>query len=134
MTTPLRPLTRPDGTLDLRRMMDPTPAEAAADRAAAEAEWGPWRLDPDTYTLWEPGSYYVELLECTTSARTLDRIIQIAGKNWADAECLAGLIRALADVLDPQANLCSSGTSRRVTKARIRALVDAYDRRGRADA
>jgi hypothetical protein len=33
------------------------------------------------------------------------------------------LVRALDDILDPQANLCSGGSDKRITAARIRQIV-----------
>lgn len=46
-----------------------------------------------------------------SSAETLDWICQVAGKRWAD-DILARLVRALDDVLRPQARLCSFGRRR----------------------
>jgi hypothetical protein len=90
--------------------------------------WGPWTLNhlifalemlerPDRFT------YCIDLEQCTTSAEVLDWICQVAAKTWADDATLAGLVRALADVLHPQGTLCSSGQSRRLSKARIRQQV-----------
>ncbi len=105
-------------------------------------DWGPWRLDPEVrvlYPVW-PYRYEVDLDDCTTSAEVLDWIIQVAEKGWASAEhggndpdhnpdgwtddaVLAGLVRALDDVLHPQAFLCSSGKSKRLGRRRIAELV-----------
>lgn len=91
------------------------------------------------YSVW-PYRYEVDLYRCTSSAEVLDWIIQIAGKEWASAEhggddsehnpdgwtddaILAGLVRALDDVLHPQAHLCSFGTSKRLGRRRIVELV-----------
>jgi len=88
-------------------------------------DWGPWRLDRATRVLYpvKPYRYEVDLDDCTTSAQVLDWIIQVAEKTWADDATIAGLIRALDDVLHPQAHLCSSGASKTLNKAKIRALV-----------
>jgi hypothetical protein len=113
-----------------------------ADQPRRRHEWGPWRLDPTTrvlYPVW-PYRYEVDLDTCTTSAEVLDWILQIAGKAWASPEhggldpthnpdgwtedqIIAGLVRALDDVLHPQAHLCSSGQSKRLGKRRIAELV-----------
>lgn len=102
------------------------------DSVSPPSEWGPWRLDTGSYVLYalRPYRYEVDLEKCLTSAGVLDCIMQIAGKAWADDELLAGLIRALDDVLNPQSNLCPGGTSKRITRARTRELArDAQDER-----
>jgi hypothetical protein len=92
-------------------------------------KWGPWLLGRKNYVLYvHPYSngyrYEVDLEDCTTSARLADWVFQVYGKEWATAEILAGLIGALDDILNPQAHLCSSGKSKQLTAARIRALVE----------
>jgi hypothetical protein len=92
--------------------------------------WDIWRLDPRNYTLvagsWQ--RYYVDLERCLTSAQMLDWIIQVAGKTWATADVLAGLVHALDEVLRPQARLCSLGSSKTLTARQVRAVVDTYAR------
>src|SRR5262249_19634867 len=46
--------------------------------------------------------------------KVLDLVCQVAGKPWADDGCLAGLVRCLNDLLQPQAHLCSMGADRRL--------------------
>ena len=70
------------------------------------------------------GVYPIDLERFTSSARVLDTTMQVAGKGWATNACLAGLVRALDDILHPQSTLCSCGT---LTETQIRARV-----RGRA--
>jgi hypothetical protein len=53
----------------------------------------------------------------------LDWIIQVAEKTWADDATVAGLVRALDDVLHPQAHLCSMGASKTLDRRKIRALI-----------
>ena len=53
----------------------------------------------------------------------LDWICQIAHKTWADDATLAALVRALDDVLRPQANLCPNGQAAALTTATIRQKV-----------
>jgi hypothetical protein len=95
------------------------------DAVHPPARWEPWELDVSSYVLRmaEPFPYEVDLEECTTSARVLDRIMQVSYKTDADDATIAGLIRALGDVLKPQANLCSFGTSKRLTMTRVRELA-----------
>ena len=101
------------------------------------ADWGPWRLDLATWVLYPvaPYRYEVDLEQCLTSAQVLDRIMQISQKTWADDATIAGLIRALDDVLNPQANLCSFGKPKTLTRARVRELArQAHESRERAHA
>jgi hypothetical protein len=74
-------------------------------------------------------SYDVDLRTLTSSARMLDLIMQIDGKMWASAACLSGLVRALDDILNPQANLCSSGGDKRLSAAQVARLVNECPRR-----
>ena len=78
--------------------------------------YGPWKYDSESMllTLERDGQhlYEVPLDECTTSAQTLDWIMEVTGKTWASDEDLAGLLRALDDVLDPPGNLCAQGIER----------------------
>jgi hypothetical protein len=72
--------------------------------------------------------YEVDLERCLSSAEVLDWICQIAGKDWTDDSTvanatLAGLVRAINDVLNPQAHLCSSGQSKRLDPRQISELV-----------
>jgi hypothetical protein len=100
--------------------------------------WGPWHLDKRTWVLWisPPGyhgeRYEVDLDMCLTSAQVLDWICQVArkkGSAWGGNDpavhnaIVAGLVEALNDVLQPQANLCSCGTSKELTEADIRELA-----------
>jgi ABC-type transport system involved in cytochrome c biogenesis ATPase subunit len=93
--------------------------------------WGPWQLDRDVRALrMGDTDYEVDLDRCLTSAETLDWILQVADKADADDATIAGLVRALTDVLDPQATLCSGGRSRRLTMAQVAELVRRAPDRG----
>lgn len=98
------------------------------DVVLADDRWLGWRLDAHAYTLdlVRDGVdlYQVDLERCTTSARVLDWIAQVRGKAWADVGALAGLVRALDDVIDLQATLCSFGEDSPRTPAVLRSLVD----------
>jgi hypothetical protein len=72
--------------------------------------WGPWRLDPDALVLIcldEHGYWQYELdLEALHGAsRMLDMIAQVAMKTWATHEIIGGLVQALDDVFELQANV-----------------------------
>ena len=106
-------------------------------------DWGPWRLHPPTRVLvligegrrhdtglaFEDERYEVDLERCLTSSQVLDWVCQVARKGWADDATVAGLVRALGDVIDPQAQLCTWGSSKEVTAERIAGLVEAAARR-----
>jgi hypothetical protein len=106
--------------------------------------WGPWHLDEDLLVLWtEAGGYRyeIDLEECLSSAHVLDWICQIAGKTWGGGEdahdrIVGGLVNAFIGVLHPQANLCSFGASKRLTRTKVRYLasraIDAPASRGGA--
>jgi hypothetical protein len=95
------------------------------------SRWNGWRLVilPDDGAWLEypaypsAGHYPVGLESLTTSAEMLDVIMQIEGKSWATDACVAGLVRALNDLIDPQARLCSGGNSKTLTPAEIRRKV-----------
>lgn len=92
--------------------------------------WGPWVLDRHRRELVIDDStagYEIDLDSCVCSAEVLDWICQIANKGWADDKCLAGLVRALNDILEPQDNLCSGGGNKVITSARLRSLVKRRD-------
>jgi hypothetical protein len=96
--------------------------------------WGPWRLCPKTnaLVLTDKGgyeAYYVDLNDCLNSAEMLDWIYQVAGKSYASDEVIAGLIRALNDVMMPQASLCSFGQSLEITHQDVALLVGSYAKR-----
>jgi hypothetical protein len=87
-------------------------------------DWGPWDIDPDTAELYnDDHDYAVDLETCRTPAQVLDWITQVTAKTWADDRTLAGLLRALDDVLNPQARLCPGGRSRRLSRANVAELV-----------
>lgn len=87
-------------------------------------DWGPWLLDEASHVLHLPSDlYWVDLTTCLTSAAALDWIFQLAGKAWVDDRTLAGLVRALDDLLHPQATLCSHGIGKAMTPAEVRARV-----------
>lgn len=96
--------------------------------AELSARWGGWRLDGATFELAYPaydggGEYQVDLEQCCTSAQAFDWIMQVIGKTWATDDCIAGLVRALDDILDPQDRLCSGGANKKLNSADVRRVV-----------
>jgi len=79
------------------------------------ARWGIWQLKEGSvlrcgnFSLSGVGFYEIELDRMTSRAEMLDTIFQVANKNWITSEAIGDLVRALDDLLDPQAHLCSGG-------------------------
>lgn len=116
-------------------MNTPTPVDLRAlMERRTRSDWGPWVLEPDTRVLAlysEHGNhvYEIDLDGCTTSAAILDWLCQVTGKVWATDDVLAGLVRALDDVLQPQGNLCGWGRSSTISRSDVVRLVnEATDR------
>lgn len=79
--------------------------------------WNGWRLKRRylEYPAYGRGrSYSIDMERFTSSAQVLNMIMQVTNKLWADDACVAGLVRALNDILDPQATLCSGGRDKRL--------------------
>ncbi len=75
------------------------------------ATWGPWKLTNRklVYGSTRNPRYVVHLAGDWTSARVLDVVTQVARKRFATDRVLAGLVRALVQILDAQSRLCPSG-------------------------
>jgi hypothetical protein len=90
------------------------------------SDWGGWRREglELVYPAYCGGGVYpIDLERFTSSAEMLDIIMQVGKKDWATDACLAGLVRALNDLLQPQGTLCSCGADKTLTTAQIRKLV-----------
>ena len=77
-------------------------------------EWGGWRYDYEegkiaTLTYAPAADYWIPVGSIKTAHEILDWIVQVSQKNWANSDVLAGLVHALDDVLNIQANFCPSG-------------------------
>lgn len=98
----------------------------------ADPRWAPWVLDteaPALIRIAEEGicDYPVDLDRCNTAAELLDWIFHLRGRF--NTETMAAFLRAADDVLKPQANLCTGGQGRTLSRQAIRRLVrDAADR------
>ena len=90
-----------------------------------KSDWGGWRREglELVYPAYGTGVYPVALEGLNSSAVMLDLIMQVAKKNWATNTCLAGLVRALNDLLQPQAYLCSCGTNKTLPPEQIRKMI-----------
>jgi hypothetical protein len=93
----------------------------------ADRRWGPWQLSNDGLTLEQEGQQirhnWIDLTRCTTSAELLDTIFHAARHGEVSDACIAGLIRALDDLLDPMANLCSGGEPKTLSGPKLRELL-----------
>ena len=87
--------------------------EWEAPKPAQGDAWGNWRYNARLFVLTHvPQDYEIRLDECSTCAETLDWIFQVASKTWMTHEDKGNLLDALHDILNPQATLCSFGTSK----------------------
>lgn len=90
--------------------------------------WGPWQLSNDGLTLEQEGQQirhdWIDLTRCTTSAEVLDTIFHAARRGEVDDAAIAGMIRALDDLLDPMANLCGGGQPKTLSDKRLREMLD----------
>jgi hypothetical protein len=95
-------------------------------------KWGKWNLEKENFTLNHKNGYEIDLEELDTSAEVLDWICQVADKEWADEKCIADLVKAFIDILDPQANLCSGGCHKTIDPtAKIREYIESLGVYGR---
>lgn len=91
--------------------------------------WGPWRLDKEKEILWQEhkGQHtdWIDLDRCTSSAEVLDTIIHFSRKFDGDGGevAIAGMVRALDEVIDPMANLCSFGKSTTMKPKRLSEVI-----------
>ena len=75
-----------------------------------------WIFDKECLTLtlrWEDKEYEVNLERCTTSAKTLDWIMQVASKASITNHAVGLFVRELERLLDPQATMCSMGENKK---------------------
>jgi hypothetical protein len=75
--------------------------------------WGVWQLNAERLALVHtPDGYEIDLEDISTSAQMLDWIFQV--RRWASPQEMADLLTALGDIFQPQANLCSGGSDKRI--------------------
>lgn len=77
--------------------------DAGPEAGTALLRWGPWALDFPTLVLRcaTPDAPHVRLAQCTDPGATLDQLLRVVRAPWADAVAVAGLARALDDLLRP---------------------------------
>jgi hypothetical protein len=104
----------PDG--DRRLMLVPLSALRVPPPPSDGDCWGPWKFHRHNFTLdYEPRDkhwwYQLDLEDCTSSAKLLDKIFQTSNKNESclSREDVGHLIQALDDLLRPQSSLCGFG-------------------------
>jgi hypothetical protein len=80
-----------------------------------DRRWGSWKLDPERRVLEhiDGRGYEIDLEQMTSSAEVLDWYHQIAVKEWVSNEDLGQLVRAIHELLSPQANLCGGGIDKK---------------------
>src|ERR1700719_553472 len=71
--------------------------------------FGRWTFNRSRLTLTHEHRYEIDLEEMTCSAKMLDCIFQISAKGWASIDDLGQLLKALDEIFNPQATLCSFG-------------------------
>jgi hypothetical protein len=99
-------------------------AETVARATSPFFDWGGWRLNSAAATLeHESLEFWVELTDCVDSAQTLDWIAHAMNAQGVDDTVLAGLVRALDDVLEFQAALCPQGESKVLTPEQIASRI-----------
>lgn len=99
-------------------------AEAVARAASPYFDWGGWRLNSEAATLEHEGlEFWVELTDCVDSAQTLDWIAHAVYTQGVDDAVLAGLVRALDDILEFQSALCPQGESKTLTTELIASRI-----------
>jgi len=83
--------------------------------------WGKWSYDPKTFYLTHNDWYPVDLTTKNTNADLLNLIFQINTKNssnW-DSNCVRDLVKAINDILYPQANCCSGGENKKFNAKKL---------------
>lgn len=93
-------------------------------RRGEDSDWGGWVQDGMelSYPAYSGGVYPIDLRRFTTSTEMLDMIMQVASKTWATDACIAGLVRALGYLLQPQGTLCN-GEHKRLTTKQVENMV-----------
>ncbi len=78
--------------------------------------WGPWKLGSrNALFCYDPAGkfdnpvYWIDLEQMDSSAQILEKICDVANKNWATADLVANLVWALEDIFDPRRNMCPGG-------------------------
>ena len=92
-----------------------------------KTKWGYWKYSKTGYLNYK-NFYTIDLKTKNSNSKLLDLIFQINTKNqqsW-DEHCVSDLIKALNEILYPQANCCSSGVNKKFSAIE---LCKKYDER-----
>jgi hypothetical protein len=86
--------------------------------------WGSWTFDRVAlYLEHDSQAYGFSLGEATSPAVVLNWIMQVQTKVWATPPVMGDLVTALADLLTPQATLCSFGRSLTISRRQLPELL-----------
>ncbi len=92
-----------------------------------QQRWGDWYVEPDRLELVLDRSgcveYVVDLEMCTSSARVLNQLVELAGKPWIQPMDVYGLLKALDDLLQIQVTLCPDESESRLDKTTLGELI-----------
>jgi len=87
-------------------------------------KFGNWEFRPSSLVLKHvPNGYEIDLEQMTTSAQTLDWIMQVGMKTWCSGEDTKQMIVALQCLIKPQMSLCPGGAAKSVNRADIPDLI-----------
>lgn len=90
--------------------------------------WGQWTLDMDVLVLRDRRGYEVDLERCDTPAKMLDFIMQVSSKaKTYSSEDVGDLVRALEEILQPQATICSFGRASALNVKKWMKQIEAGD-------
>lgn len=84
-----------------------------AEARGQKKVYGNWTYKPSTQVLvHKHPTYEVDSEDMTTSAQCLDWIFQVHTKDWVSDSDIVDLLKAIQELVNPQANLCSYGIER----------------------
>jgi hypothetical protein len=94
-------------------------------------DWGPWQLVTSGGMVpWlehATRAYDITLAECRTASSCCDWVAQIIGKSWSDDATIAGLLRALNDILRLQPNMVGFGRDLELSLQQVRDLAAVWN-------
>ena len=98
------------GMVDMNEMLE------RMKTIAKQSVWGNWTFKPGNLVLSyddpDTGIWYeVDLERCRNAGEVLDWIFQLLHKSWITAEDMICFLRALDNLLTPQANICPCGNN-----------------------
>ena len=93
-----------------------------------ESRWGNWTFIREEELLEHESGYCVDFKGMNTCAGMLDIIFQVETKQFPSAD-VGDLVTALADIFNPQANLCSDGREKPFDA--VAELKQGFERLGR---